>query len=52
MPENILTVCRTCHDMMDNSTERAVMIQTAEAYLREKYPDWRKEDLVYKKYPF
>lgn len=48
--ENILTVCRSCHDMMDNSTERRVMLQIAEAYLRENYRNWNKKDLVYDKW--
>ena len=27
-PENIITVCRSCHDKLDNSTERKKMIFT------------------------
>lgn len=49
--ENILTVCRECHNAMDNSTRREIMLKIAEAYLREHYPFWNKEDLIYKKYP-
>lgn len=51
VPENILTVCRECHDRMDNSQARPMYLKRAEAYLRECYPDWNKEDLIFKK-PF
>ena len=50
VPENILTVCRECHDAMDNSTRRDIMLKIAEAYLRENYPAWDKERLVFQKY--
>ena len=50
--ENILTVCRPCHDLLDNSQARGMMLQIAEAYLREHYSDWDKENLVYHKYLF
>ena len=50
IPENILTVCRPCHEMMDNTTERPIMLKIAEAHLRECYPGWDKEKLVYHKY--
>jgi 5-methylcytosine-specific restriction endonuclease McrA len=50
VPENILTVCRECHDAMDNSTRRGVMLKIAEAYLREHYPSWDKKKLVFSKY--
>lgn len=48
--ENIVTVCRTCHDMMDNSTNRRIMVQIAEAYLREHYRNWDKKKLVFDKW--
>lgn len=50
IPENIITVCRTCHDMLDNSTDRKIMLQVAEAYLRTKYQGWNKEKLIYRKW--
>ena len=50
--ENILTVCRPCHNRMDNSTDRGLMLKIAEAYLREHYPDWDKGKLIYNKYSF
>lgn len=48
--QNILTVCRPCHHEMDNGKNRAYYTATAECYLRDIYPDWNIEDLIYKKY--
>lgn len=47
--ENLLTVCRPCHDQMDNSTNRKEMLNIAEGYLRSKYPYWSKSFLIYEK---
>lgn len=47
--ENLLTVCRICHDKMDNTTDRAEMIAKAEYYLKSIYPYWSRELLTYKK---
>lgn len=47
---NILTVCRPCHHEMDNGKNRLYYIATAEAYLKDKYPDWDASELIYKKY--
>ena len=47
--ENIVTVCRPCHDMMDNSEHRPMMLSIAAANLREIYPDWNRASLVYHK---
>ena len=61
IPENILTVCRPCHNLLDHPQQikgekdtntRVVMLKIAEAYLRDHYPGWNKEDLIFKKYPF
>lgn len=47
--ENLLTVCRQCHDQMDNSTKRQEMLTIAEGYLRSRYPYWDKSFLIYEK---
>lgn len=47
--ENLLTVCRICHDKMDNTTDRVEMIAKAEYYLKSIYPYWSRELLTYKK---
>ena len=47
--QNLLTVCRPCHDRLDNSTDRKEMLKIAEQYLRSRYQGWNKESLIYKK---
>jgi 5-methylcytosine-specific restriction endonuclease McrA len=49
--QNILTVCRPCHDRLDNSQARELMKRVAEQYLRSHYPDWDPEQLIYHKQP-
>ena len=48
--ENIVTVCRKCHDKMDNSEQRQQMIGHAVSYLKLFYPDWNSKDFVYDKW--
>ena len=48
--QNIVTVCRMCHDKLDNSLERRRMLQEAADYLRHFYPDWNPKDYVYSKW--
>lgn len=50
VPQNIITVCRSCHDKLDNSTQRQRMLPEAVAYLKSFYPDWKKEDYVFDKH--
>lgn len=47
--ENLLTVCRACHDKLDNSPERGKMLGIAETYLKGFYPYWSRELLIYEK---
>lgn len=47
--ENIITVCRICHDRLDNSTDRKDMLEYAKSYLRAKYTAWDEVEKVYKK---
>ena len=47
--ENLITVCRPCHDRMDNSTDRENMLRVAEDHLRCCYPYWDKSFLIYEK---
>lgn len=44
--------CRYHHSKLDNGKDglRAEMLERFEAYLRSIYPDWDKENLVFKKY--
>lgn len=50
VPQNIITVCRTCHDKLDNSTHRQQMLGEAVMYLKGFYPEWKKEDYVFDKH--
>ena len=47
--ENIVTMCMRCHSMYDQYIDRAAMESYTENYLRSKYPDWDKENLIYRK---
>ena len=47
--ENLLTVCRRCHDLMDNSQARELMKRVAENHLRSHYPSWDPDSLIYRK---
>ena len=48
--QNIVTVCRPCHDKLDNSTQRKEMLKEAAAYLKRIYEGWNEKDLVYDKW--
>ena len=49
--ENIVTACRPCHDMLDNSIFRQRMLEMAAEHLRQFYPDWNIKDFIYEKWP-
>ena len=46
--------CRYHHSILDNGNKgmRTEMLERFEAYLKRIYPDWNKEQLIYKKYDF
>ena len=46
--ENIVTVCRQCHNEMDG-TDRKRKLQIAREYMREHYPGWDEKKLEYHK---
>ena len=48
--QNIVTLCARCHQMTDQSEHRQFMLDKIEKYLKNKYKDWSKEDLIYDKY--
>ena len=50
VPQNIITVCRSCHDKLDNSTDRQQMLDVAVGYLKRYYPYWKKENYVFSKW--
>lgn len=47
--QNIVTLCHTCHNAYDNSTERAWMRETLTEYMMNHYPDWDESKLIYRK---
>lgn len=49
IPENIVTVCRSCHDKMDNSSARTGMLAYAKEYIRQMYGEWNEEKVAYRK---
>lgn len=48
--KNIFTACENCHREQDNGLNTKVYDKMAEDYLKTKYDDWNKEELVYRKY--
>ena len=48
--QNILTVCRACHHELDNGKDRVYYVAKAENYLRDHYPDWDANKLIYSKW--
>jgi 5-methylcytosine-specific restriction endonuclease McrA len=49
--ENIITLCRNCHQKLDQSPKnvRDEYIKRVLEYIKSKYPNWRKEDVTYVK---
>lgn len=47
--ENIVTLCAKCHREYDQSVERDMIAKRIESYLKRKYPNWDKQNLIYKK---
>ena len=50
VPQNIITVCRSCHDKLDNSTNRQQMLDVAVGYLGSYYPNISQTDVIYQKW--
>lgn len=47
--ENIVTACNSCHRKFDEGRDRNKMYLTAVAYLKGFYPDWSKQNMIYRK---
>jgi 5-methylcytosine-specific restriction endonuclease McrA len=47
--DNILTLCPDCHRRYDQSTDREKLKRFFKRYLIEQYPNWKEENLYYKK---
>ena len=48
--QNLVSACRKCHSLMDNSIYRDYYINKAKEYLKSIYPDWNEESLIYNKW--
>lgn len=47
--QNLACVCLECHRKLDQSTQRKVMLERFEKYLRSQYENWNVNDLKYRK---
>lgn len=47
--ENIVTLCRQCHNDYDNSPQRPLLREEIRAYLQGRYPGWDEASLTYRK---
>lgn len=50
--QNIFTACDKCHSEQENGLNTEKYEHEAEIYLRSKYPNWNKKNLIFKKYKF
>lgn len=49
IPENVVTLCQTCHRAYDQTAQRETLKNTIAAYLRSKYENWDDMRLTYQK---
>ena len=47
--ENVVTLCRFCHDAFDNGPYRAEFGGAIRDYLSKYYKDWDERKLIYRK---
>lgn len=47
--QNIVTLCRPCHDLMDNTTARDALLRRVKEHLDLWYPGFSDEQRIYKK---
>ena len=47
--QNIVLLCRNCHHRLDHTTERKELLILVENYLKTKYGNWNREELIYRK---
>ena len=48
--QNIVTMCPRCHEITDHTEHREFMLSKIEKYLKSKYDNWNKDELVYDKW--
>ena len=47
--QNIVTLCRTCHNKLDQTTQREELLARVKEHLDLWYPDFSDTDRIYKK---
>ena len=47
--QNIVTLCRSCHNRYDQTADRSYIRKQIMAYLSEKYKNWDETSLYYAK---
>lgn len=47
--ENVVTLCEECHSRYDNGAGGRALEPLMAAYLKARYPGWRREALLYRK---
>lgn len=47
--QNLVTTCRECHEALDNTLSRPVMLEIAKQHLKAFYPEWSVDAVIYKK---
>lgn len=48
--QNIVTLCHRCHEKMDNGAGGKVYRQICERYLKQIYPGWTRDSVIYDKW--
>lgn len=47
--QNLITVCRPCHFLLDDTVSRPLYLELAKQHLKRFYPDWCVDSVIYKK---
>lgn len=47
--KNIVTLCDACHKAFDEGKDREALYAKIVAYLKGFYPDWTRDDVIYRK---
>lgn len=50
IPQNVVSLCITCHHDYDNGLKREENGKKIKKYLKSKYLNWNEENLIYKKW--
>lgn len=50
IPQNIITVCRFCHNELDNGLHTERYKRIAQEYIENIYPDWSVELVTFSKW--